>query len=615
MFFTRTSLLQTAANYHLIRTEQYPPWRPESRFARLRSMLTSFQDRLPRNLQYSRRNTDTHIMYKNTLAPYTLMHSIYFLSIITLHRAYLPFLPFRSGELRGGPLLVDDHPPPFLPGDRGILLGDDFWQENMRELFKAARQMIDLASACHGRDVLAENCLVSFALYNAALVGIYAAHMDQEGYKPMQLSLSEDGSNQQQATVRALEILLSLVPRQKMAGLWFRTLNRLNGFFSKAQRDYYSGRQQQQHRNFEAPRSDSSDRQCANGINGYSSGLDSGTGLVEKLFHEFGKPEDQLSSTDTMDTLFTDQGTNISETGSTTARSEIGENRDTFLLPERPGPGPGPGPGQGGIIGRRESWMSVGPNLPPPGRPHQSPPYTLPSLQDGPLFNNTSSSLPSPPPPPPPQPPQYFPGPPARLQSMNSLIPPLYTQSQSQTQTQTQTHGQGPPQLPPPYTQSLPPINIPPSQSSPCSGGGGGNLGINISSSSSHRLSSVSAVSTITGGGGGYGVTSPPATTDSSDNNININSITRDNNNNGNGNGNNINLSNLSSVYFTADDLLVFLNGDGGDGDGVGIDGDESSGGDHFPITNTITQNLTSANEVGIPSGWFSAVWSEFGRW
>ena len=71
-------------------------------------MLAEFQDSLSRNLQYSPRNTDTHIMYKNTLASYMVMHVAFFLSTVVLHRANLPFLPMRCNE-PAGPL--DD--PPF----------------------------------------------------------------------------------------------------------------------------------------------------------------------------------------------------------------------------------------------------------------------------------------------------------------------------------------------------------------------------------------------------------------------------------------------------------------------------------------------------------------------
>lgn len=120
-----------------------------------------------------------------------------------------------------------------------------------------------------------------------------------------------------------------------------------------------------------------------------------------------------------------------------------------------------------GAGGRRESWIPINnsplplpvsdkerrPSLPlPPGRPLQSQsPYPLPSLQhhhphhhhptpDGPIFNTTSSNLPSLGPAVQSPPQQYAPGPPGpgnRLQPLNSWLPSRQA----------------------PYSQSLPPIN------------------------------------------------------------------------------------------------------------------------------------------------------------
>ncbi|KAK2801403.1 hypothetical protein FQN49_008910, partial [Arthroderma sp. PD_2] len=158
------------------KSDQCPPWHHESRFNQLRDQLLEFQEGLYRNLQYSTRNTDTHIMYKNTLAPYALMHIIYFLSVIVLHRAYLPFLPLRPMDPQG-PLDEPSYPP------ERYTVPDSFWKDSARELFRAARQMVELVRTCHERGVLMETPLVGFAIYNAAFMGVYAAHfnhMDQE---------------------------------------------------------------------------------------------------------------------------------------------------------------------------------------------------------------------------------------------------------------------------------------------------------------------------------------------------------------------------------------------------------------------------------------------------
>ncbi|KAM5476100.1 hypothetical protein MauCBS54593_000783 [Microsporum audouinii] len=228
------------------RSDQCPPWHHESRFNQLRDQLLEFQEGLYRNLQYSARNTDTHIMYKNSLAPYALMHIIYFLSVIVLHRAYLPFLPLRPMDPQG-PLDEPSYPP------ERYSVPDGFWKDSARELFRAARQMVELVRTCHERGVLMETPLVGFAIYNAAFMGIYAAHfnhMDQEGYlclkphshdaaaSPGGTAMTVGAGSLAQADVRkSIEILGEMRPRMKMAVGWFRTVHRLHGYFCKVKRD------------------------------------------------------------------------------------------------------------------------------------------------------------------------------------------------------------------------------------------------------------------------------------------------------------------------------------------------------------------------------------------
>ncbi|KAJ5179855.1 hypothetical protein N7492_003065 [Penicillium capsulatum] len=443
------------------RTEQYPPWHPESRFASLRTQLNEFQDSLSRNLQYSLRNTDTHIMYKTTLAPYTVMHVVYFLSVIVLHRAYVPFLPLRCHE-PVGPL--DE---PLLPSDKASGVPDGFWRDSARELFKASRQMIDLVATCQSRGALVENPLVGFAIYHAAFVGVYGthfSHMDPDGLlgaKPPPASHDSTQIGAVQAR-KALDILREMRPRLKMAVGWFRTLNRLHSYFSKVKRDFrrYS-------RNRLDSMSDASEHAAANGIRplregGIGGGLEEFK-LLEKLFLDFGSIEDQLpeSGVDDDGTAIAITGdplpertTNLSDAGSNPVKSELGD------AGEQPLDGPG---------GRRESWVPINsPGLPLPGHegdrrpslplpntnrpmPSQSP-YSLPSLQqhhpDGPMYTSSPPSLPSltattq-------SPSQYLTASSNRLQPINSWLPSR------------------PSAPPPPYSQSLPPITAATPQSVP----------------------------------------------------------------------------------------------------------------------------------------------------
>ncbi|KAL4964657.1 putative C6 transcription factor [Aspergillus stella-maris] len=413
------------------RNEQYPPWHPDSRFYKFRTMLAEFRDALSRNLQYSPRNTDTHIMFKTTLYPYTFMHLVYFLSVIVLHRAYVPFLPVRCTEPIGP---LDE------PVDK-TGMPESFWRDSARELFGAARQLMDLAVTCQDRGVLVENPLVGFAIYNATFVGIYATHfpqMDVDGA----LAPTYRGDQQGQVQTRkALDILREMRPRLKMAAGWFRTLNRLHTYFSKVKREF----RRNSRRDMLPP--EAIDH---NGIRpvregGAGGGLEEFK-LLEKLFLDYGIIDDQLPEAGSEEDG--DRATNISETGSNHIRSDPGDLGDGSM---------------DGAGGRRESWVPVNspglplpgidgerrPSLPlPPSRSLQSQsPFSLPSLQHHPessQYNSSSPTLPSI------APSSAYGGMPntstpasaSRLQPINSWL-----NSRSQ------------PPAPTPYSTSLPPIS------------------------------------------------------------------------------------------------------------------------------------------------------------
>ena len=443
------------------RTEQYPPWHLDSRFCKLRLSLGEFQDALSRNIQYSTRNTDTHIMYKTTLAPYTAMHVVYFLSMIVLHRSYIPFLPLRCTE-PVGPL--DE---PLFPPEK-VSPPDGFWRESVAYLFKAARQMIDLVVTCQERGVLVENPLVGFAIYNAAFIGIYASHfphMDQEGMF----------AGGQVHARKALDILREMRPRLKMAVSWFRTLNRLHSYFAKVKQTY---RRHSHLPEYADPLSNAN----GNGIRpvregGPGGGLEEFK-LLEKIFLDFGSIEDQLPDHTTDN--HSDAG---SSNNSNAIKSDPGDmengRRDSWIpvnnhhhssshSPGMPPPAPGPGP---------DTAMERRPSLPlPHSHPHSRPSFSLPSL------NHAEGGLP---PPPttlfntssPPTHPSITPAPP-------SGPPTSYPQTPSQSQYTTAPAGPGsapnklqplhsilsraPPAPPPSYSASLPPI------ASPHSGSGNG---------------------------------------------------------------------------------------------------------------------------------------------
>lgn len=446
--------------------ESYGPWQPESSFSKLRNKLAEFQESLPRKLQYSQRSTDGHSQNEHSFSAYMVMHVVYFLSLIVLHRAYLPFLPLRCNE-PVGPL--DE---PTFPREQ-YAVPDGFWRESTRELFRAARNMMDLVIACQERGVLVETPLVGFAIYNAAFIGLYAAHfshMDVDGYLSPRQALSPTSTGMsiqpQLPTRKSLDILRDMRPRLGLAAGWFRTLNRLHTYFVKVKKDFVKTRSRS---------GDSLHSHSPLGLRpvregGLGGGLEEFK-LLEKIFLEFGNIDDQIPEADSLDedgtsTLAAAEragGLSLSETASNAVKSESGDStidgiqqkRDSWVtvnssknlppLPLTPS-------ASDGDISRTD--MDRRPSLPLPSRPmppQSTSPYPFPSIQQhqNSISSTASPSLPSL------TSPSAFNSPGAgqanqqppsssshRLQPLNSWLPP---------------HQQGPP--PPPYSQNLPPIN------------------------------------------------------------------------------------------------------------------------------------------------------------
>lgn len=460
------------------RIDSYPPWHPDSRFYQLKSQLSDFTDGLSRNLQFSQRNTDTHIMYKNTLAPYTLMHTVYFLSLIVLHRAYMPFLPLRCN----GPEGPRDEPS--FPPDK-YKVPEDFWRENARELFKAARQMMDLVKTCQERDVLIENPLFGFAIYNSAVVGVYAAHfnyMDQEGYmctKPNSTDVIPGVGGQGQVEARrAIEIVGEMRPRLKMAVGWFKTIHRLHSYFTRIKRDMRRNSKKQEMAAAENDvRVNGSGRPARESGFGFPTSPADEFKLLEKVLLDLGSAEDHVGDAGDDDGMPPSNAVaegiaGTSENGSNAVKSEPGDGTDPdsarreswvpINSPVHGMPTSAEGDNQNAVqrASRPTSDLDRRPSLPiPTTRPVQSQsPYSLPTLPSIQHHPQTPA-----------QPPTTSTSPniPPSLTSPNS-----YTSASSSTQ-QPSHYAQNPsnrlqplqPWLssrqapPPPYSQSLPSIN------------------------------------------------------------------------------------------------------------------------------------------------------------
>lgn len=507
-------------------------------------------------------------MYKHKLPSYTVMHVVYFLSVIVLHRAYLPFLPLRCSE-PAGPL--DE---PTYSRDK-YAAPEGFWRDSAREVFRAARQVMDLATACQERGVLVESPLVGFALYHAALMGVYAAHfgqMDVEGMltaRRPSTDVTNSGSSSSSSSSssspapaparRSLEILRDMRPRLKMAVGWFRTLNRLHSYYTKVKRDYARATAAATH----------TEGFDGNNLRPGGAALEEYK-VLEKVFLEFGEVEDRLQEDN-------DDGTAPAaaavaapglSTSSDAVKSESGDSPSPAALP------------------RRESWVVVNGTAGPSHSPTVST-TTAPPTSGGNTASlapktdtNELDRRPSLPPPPPgrtPLPPQSGFSLPSIQQS--TAFPPSPAATGNRLQPLSSWAGPPPP---PSYGHSLPPINsssappppphnyprLPPPSTVAAGAGAGAPPGSGSTSSSSSSSSnggnSPPALATTTASSHPLPTTTTiptPGPTAS---------------------------SSLWTISLGGDDVVAFIEGG----------------------TCDTWSNLTDS-EVGYPSGWLAAVWND----
>jgi hypothetical protein len=154
-------------------TEDHPPWSPESTFFQLREKLEAFYEDFPDRFKWSESNYYRHENNQDG-SVYVSLHMLGSVCTIMLHREYIPFIPILCDK-PVGPL--DE--PTFAPGQEP----QGFWETSAEEIFRAARDIVDLAEICGNK--LPMSSLVLFAVWTAAFVGIYAfhfPHIDTRGH-------------------------------------------------------------------------------------------------------------------------------------------------------------------------------------------------------------------------------------------------------------------------------------------------------------------------------------------------------------------------------------------------------------------------------------------------
>ncbi|KAK4494336.1 hypothetical protein PRZ48_014634 [Zasmidium cellare] len=312
------------------RVEEHPPWDPRCEFYKLRRQCQDFKASLPRQHALTPQNTQAHISLK-TSTPYTLVHTVYLLCQIMLHREYVPFIPIRCSKPEGP---MD---PPVFPPDR-FDVPRGFWDESARECFKSARDIMDLVRTCQEWSALVETPIVGFAIYTVAFTGVYCINfpwMDPEGYmctRPDPSSRQTDvkpGESKGFAAARkALEMIGNMRSRLHMADGWFKTINRMHRYFRRLKADY--------RKNIQAMESSSegdspvSTRHLSLREGGLGGGLDEFR-LLERTLQDFGNLEDhdvEMTDANRPDSRPLDAVYDDSSAGTTVKSEDAGERTD-----------------------------------------------------------------------------------------------------------------------------------------------------------------------------------------------------------------------------------------------------------------------------------------------
>ncbi|KAH8681441.1 fungal-specific transcription factor domain-containing protein [Xylariales sp. PMI_506] len=217
-------------------TEDHPPWNSQTQFYKLKEKLSRFDDALPHTFRFSRSNYFKHENQASSV--YVLLHMLRNVSIIMLHREYIPFVPIRCIEPEG-PLDRPTFPKEETP--------DGFWLESAEQVFKAAREIVDLIEICQKKEKLPQSTIVLFAIWTAAFVGLYALHfpqmdinrhiLDHKWNEPRPDEKGEDFFKHGPlgltfATLTKMSICLT------MASTYATVLTNMDKYFEKIKRDY-----------------------------------------------------------------------------------------------------------------------------------------------------------------------------------------------------------------------------------------------------------------------------------------------------------------------------------------------------------------------------------------
>ncbi|KAJ4340608.1 hypothetical protein N0V95_007433 [Ascochyta clinopodiicola] len=195
------------------------PWSPSSQFQHLIYDLERWKNALPHRSRYDLFSLHSHNAVEQGQA-YCYMHSIYFMSYMFLHRAYLPVLgPHQNGAVgEETPNSYNDH--------------TDMWKSwqktSRRELFKEATMVLEMLEEMRTFGVYFLRGLVpwiGFTIYTAVGVMLYSFNFPSAEDDPRIVEKARE------RVLRGCTFLKDMKTQWPMAETWFETIKRMQAYY------------------------------------------------------------------------------------------------------------------------------------------------------------------------------------------------------------------------------------------------------------------------------------------------------------------------------------------------------------------------------------------------
>lgn len=195
------------------------PWSPASQFQQLIYELEGWKSSLPQRLQYDLFTLHSHNAVEQGQA-YCYMHSIYFMSYMFLHRAYLPVLgPQQNG--------VGPEETPSSYNEHKDMWKN--WQKTSRkQLFKDSHMVLEMLEEMRTFGVYFLRGLVpwiGFTIYTAVGVMLYSFNFPRDEDDPRWREKARTN------VIQGCTFLKEMKTQWPMAETWFETIKRMQAYY------------------------------------------------------------------------------------------------------------------------------------------------------------------------------------------------------------------------------------------------------------------------------------------------------------------------------------------------------------------------------------------------